>query len=66
MLIITLSLFSDDGRVSFTEYMTVFHIPQDIAEKYFNLYDTDKDGYLTHNVIGSFIHLVDQNSKYNV
>jgi len=56
--------FSDDGRVSLTEYMTALRLPQDIAEKYFNLYDTDKDGYLTHNVIGTFIHLVDTNRKY--
>ena len=44
--------------------MTVYTVPQDIADKYFNLYDIDKDGYLTHNIIGSFIHLVDTNSKY--
>ena len=44
--------------------MTALRLPQDIAEKYFNLYDTDKDGYLTHNVIGTFIHLVDTNRKY--
>jgi len=49
--------------VSLTEYMQAFHLPQSIAEPYFNLY-ADPDGYMRSNVIASYLHLLDNNGKW--
>ncbi|XP_052788075.1 uncharacterized protein LOC128222931 [Mya arenaria] len=52
---------NNDTMVSIDEYIKTFHLDPAVAQKYFDVYDTDKDGLLPHNFLFQFMHLVDKN-----